>query len=226
MSALKSALLLPWVLNNAKLKATSELSGGALRLAGWGIPADYLLPNGLNTCPGARACRAICYAKQGAYTFRSVVDARKRAVLSALAPSFTDTLTADLQALQRRGYNVVRVHDSGDFYSQSYVDAWKSALAATPGMVAYAYTKSVHLDLWTNKPDSLRLIQSLHGRFDSRAKLSRPHSRIFATHEARESAGYVDGSESDLPAIEGATRIGLVYHGTRKLTGPQETFFS
>lgn len=219
-------LALPWVLNNSKLSHTSAESGGRYKLAGWGIPADYTLPDGSNTCPGASACRAICYAKQGAYTFRSVVEARKRAVLATLRPDFSDVLAADLQTLARKGRNVIRIHDSGDFHSQAYVDAWKSALATVPGVIAYAYTKSVHLDLFTNKPENLRLIQSLHGRFDARARLDKPHSRIFATHAAREAAGYVDGSETDLPAIEGATRIGLIYHGTRKLTAPQEKHFS
>lgn len=213
----------PWVLGNSKLQKTEKELG--TRIAGFGIPADSATPGGGNTCPGALSCRAVCYAKQGAYTFRSVVEARKRALALTLRSDFTESLAEDLFHLQRMGVGLVRIHDSGDFYSQSYLDGWKEALTAT-GMAAYAYTKSLHLDLWTGLPKGFQLVQSLHGKFDARARLSRPHSRIFATHDAREAAGYVDGSETDIPAIQGVTRIGLVYHGTRHLTPAQERFFS
>lgn len=218
-----ASLTLPWVLNNSKLQATALELGE--RIAGYGIPADAPIPGGGNTCPGAHSCRAVCYAKQGAYTFKSVVEARKRALLAALRPDFTSALVDDLLQLQDRGVTLVRIHDSGDFFSQRYLDSWKDALVFT-GMRAYAYTKSLNLDLWTDRPEGFRLVQSMHGKYDAHADLSRPHSRIFATHAAREAAGYVDGSETDIPAIMGATRIGLVYHGTRCLTPAQEAFFS
>lgn len=42
--------------------------------------------------------------------------------------------------------------------------------------------------------------------------------RIFESVEARQRAGYIDGNGSDLPAINGQRRIGLVFHGHRTLS--------
>ena len=205
--------------NNGKLVKTS---GETMKVIGFGIPADYNFAGG-NTCPGASACRAVCFAKQGTYRFPAVKAARQANLHATMGASFIPDTIAALR--RRRSYNVVRIHDSGDFYSQEYYDKWCEIARAFPQRIFYAYTKSLNLDLWTSKPDNLRIVQSLGGRHDKLVDLSKPHSRIFATHAAREAAGYVDGNVSDMPAIEGETRIGLVYHGVRNLTPAQERYF-
>jgi hypothetical protein len=78
---------------------------------------------------------------------------------------------------------------------------------------------------FTQVPSNLRITQSLGGKFDRLVNRERPHSRIFATVEGRESAGYVDGNKDDIPAIEGEIRIGLVYHGVKNLTPAQKAYF-
>lgn len=62
---------LKWTEGNAKLTKTS---GESYRVLGYGIPADYNFDGG-NTCPGANACRGVCYAKQGRYMMANVRDA-------------------------------------------------------------------------------------------------------------------------------------------------------
>lgn len=214
---------LQWIKGNAKLQKTS--GGDFGRVVGWGIPADYEFQVdgvGLNTCVGALACRGVCYAKQGAYLWASTVAARKRALDQTLSPTFTADAIADLQAM--RGVGVVRIHDSGDFYSQRYLDAWCEIARALPSLIFYAYTKSLHLS-FDGVPPNLRITQSLGGKFDHLVQLGKPHSRIFATDEARIAAGYVDGNASDAPAIQGLVQIGLTYHGNKKLTDAQSRFF-
>lgn len=218
-----SKFRLPWILGNAKLQKTSGADG---RVIGWGIPADLDFDvNGfrLNTCPGALACRAVCYAKQGSYTWPATKAARQRALDATLTPDFVTNAIDDLSRM--RNVAVVRIHDSGDFYSQSYFDAWCDIAAAFPSIVFYAYTKSLFLDI-AKAPTNFRITQSLGGKFDKLVKLGRSHARIFATDEARIAAGYVDGNVNDRPAIDGVQRIGLVYHGTKKLTKAQANFFS
>ena len=226
------ALSLP-VLSGTKtlplVGGNDKLSKGKHRIIGFGIPADRDVVDPVsgetfNTCSAALACRAVCYAKQGSYTWKDTIAARNR----ALSHSFSPTFAADMiKRLGRtRAFDTVRIHDSGDFYSQGYLDAWYTIARALPRFKFYAYTKRLDLDLWTNKPSNFALVQSLGGRFDDMVDLTRPHSRIFSTPEAREAAGYVDGNESDDPAIEGVVKIGLVYHGTRNLTPAQVRFFS
>ena len=218
-----NAYNLKWTEGNAKLAKTG---GDVYRVLGYGIPADYNIEGGGNTCPGASACRGVCYAKQGRYIMAGVRNARLHNLTAYLESpaTFADKATADLTRLSRR-YNVVRIHDSGDFFSQEYLDAWKVIASRFPAVIFYAYTKSLHLDL-SALPDNLRIVQSLGGKHDAKVNLQVSHARIFATDADRVAADYVDGNVNDLPAIEGVTRIGLVYHGVRKLTDAQNKYFA
>lgn len=192
-------------------------NGGFYKILGFGLPAKA-------TCPGALDCLSVCYALQGRYLMDNVMAARMNNWEATKGDSFVNDMVAALN--KRRTYNVVRIHDSGDFYSQEYFDKWCDVARRVPGKVFYAYTKSLHLDLESNRPSNLRIIQSLGGKYDDRLDRTRPHSRIFSSDEARIAAGYVDGNVNDVPAIEGDTCIGLVYHGNRKLTLAQVSHFS
>lgn len=209
---------------NEKLVKTSR---GRYNVVGFGTVADHDFKdqNGekRNTCEGALACRGVCYAKQGAYVFPVVRKARMRNLKMSLRKNFVSKIVADL--LRMRKVNTVRLHDAGDFYSQEYLEKWFAIAEALPHITFYAYTKSLHLD-FKRCPKNLRITQSLGGKFDKLVKLGKPHSRIFASHKARMAAGYKDGNRSDIPAIEGVVKIGLVYHGNKNLTDSQEKFFS
>jgi len=60
---------------------------------------------------------------------------------------------------------------------------------------------------------------SFGGKWDK--KIDGPNSRIFPTLDDRIKAGYVDGNDSDMPAILGEHNIGLVYHGVKNPTDEQ-----
>lgn len=219
-----------WVEGNAKLLKSSK---GKYRVLGFGIPADHnftVKGEKLNTCPQALACKGVCYAKQGRYAMPNVANARKHNLKLSLRPTFVKHIIADLSQMVvkskvcKKPYNVVRLHDSGDFYSQEYLNAWATIAATFPHVIFYAYTKSLHLDM-SAIPANLRITRSQGGRLDKLINLGLPNSRIFASHAARKRAGYVDGNLSDIPAIEGKTSIGLVYHGNKHLTPAQEKFF-
>lgn len=220
-----NAMNLKWTMGNEKL---NKANGAAYRILGYGIPADFDFDGG-NTCPGASACRGVCYAKQGRYIMGAVRDARRHNLdffLKYGRAAFVMAAMMDLARLTKKTYNVVRIHDSGDFFSQDYLNAWKSIAESMPTVIFYAYTKSLHLDIATDCPANLRIVQSLGGKHDSKVNLALPHARIFASDAARERAEYVDGNVNDLPAIEGVKCIGLVYHGVKKLTDAQRNFFA
>lgn len=108
---------------------------------------------------------------------------------------------------------LLRVHDSGDFFSPGYFRALVSAIAERPWITAYGYTKRIDLLKRATLPGNLSLLQSVGGRLDNDIDQAAPHARVFLTTEDRLAAGYRDGNESDLPAIQGQS-VGLVYHGT------------
>jgi hypothetical protein len=217
-----------WTFGNALLAKTE---GAGRRIACFAIPADHDFTHAgtsKNTCPGAQACAGVCYAKQGRYMMPTVAGVRQHNLELSMRPDFIELVTADLHGLtgprRRKPVNVVRLHDSGDFYDQRYLDDWCDIASAFPRVELYAYTKSHHLD-FSRAPANLRIIQSMGGKFDHLIDLGRQHSRIFTSHEDREREGYVDGLVGDGPALDGLVKLGQVYHGSRGMTDAQKKYF-
>lgn len=206
---------LKWSLGNSKVSKLDAVS--------FGIPA-LQSADGFKTCPMAGACAAVCYARQGMYIMPNVKASREHNLRIARGNLATFEAMA-IEDLGHIGARFVRVHDSGDFYSQEYLDTWGRIARAFPNKVFYAYTKSLHLD-FSNVPPNFKVTQSQGGKLDSRIDRSKPHSRIFASDADRRAAGYGNGSNTDTLAIRGETKIGLVYHGTKKLSDAQTEYFS
>lgn len=182
------------------------------------IPA-FRSADGFETCPKAGGCAAMCYARQGRYMMPAVAATREFNLKLARGDKrkFVRMAIADLRRIKNR---IVRVHDSGDFFNQAYMDAWFRIAQEFLDKRFYAYTKSLHLDR-SECPENFQIVQSVGGLMDEQIDPRESHSRIFATHADRRAAGYVDGNKNDQPAIDGVTRIGLVYHGNRNLTEGQ-----
>lgn len=209
-------MFLKWSRDNTKV---SKVDGAI----SFGLPA-YESADGFKVCPGAGACAGVCYARQGAYTFPVVKEAREfnLAVIRKSVPGFKAKAMSDLRNMRK--VKVVRIHDSGDLFSLEYLNAWKDIARAFPDLKFYTYTKSVTLPLYERKPKNLTIIQSEGGINDTLINLAKPHARIFSTNYQRRKAGYGDGHMTDTLAIRGAHRIGLIYHGTRDLTPAQKKY--
>jgi hypothetical protein len=153
-----------------------------------------------------------------------VKNARETALQNAEDPDFEMKLNQDLKEFKKRSKLIVRLHDSGDFYKQEYLDTWNRVATNHADVIFYAYTKSHHLD-FSKTPENMKIIQSLGGVRDDLVQEDRPICRIFTSHDEMNAAGYVDGGgeEGDLPAIRGDMRIGIVYHGTKGLTEENKT---
>jgi hypothetical protein len=78
--------------------------------------------------------------------------------------NFDDIVT---QYLNNRKEKYVRIHESGDFYNQEYLDHWKWIAILNPRKKFYAYTKSFHLKFGHNHLiPNLRIIQSYGSKWD------------------------------------------------------------
>jgi len=207
---------LKWSFANTKVSKLDAVS--------FGIPA-FESADGFKTCPKAGACAGICYARQGRYLMPNVQKAREFNLEKARGPlaNFVREAVEDLKTVKNK---IVRVHDSGDFFSQAYLDAWYKIARAFPEKTFYAYTKSLHLQLWKGRPNNFQIIQSEGGKLDKSIDEDKPHARIFSTDYRRKKAKYGDGHKTDWLAINGAKKIGLVYHGTKKLTKAQKEYWS
>lgn len=211
-----------WSIGNRKLiktaKAWKKRFRKPARFVSFNIPQLHSEDGGL-TCPYAGACARVCYASQGMMRFPTSKNTREhnwRLIKAMTYAEFSESAVDDLS--QMKSVTHVRIHDSGDFFSRSYYESWVDVARSLPGMVFYAYTKSIPFIDWSSHPDNFRLVQSFGGKRDKDIDTNRPHSRIFATEADRRRARYCDGNVSDLPAVLGQKKIGLVYHGNRKLT--------
>jgi hypothetical protein len=121
----------------------------------------------------------------------------------------------------------VRIHDSGDFFTDEYLEAWIDIARIIPGVTFYAYTKEVERFKrvagrtyhsisgggefpWA--PANFKWLYSLGGKQDHLIDLDRDrHAEVFPTAEALEAAGYFNQEGDDRLAVEAPThRIGIV----------------
>jgi len=108
-------------------KGNSKLSKDVLT---WSITA------GMKIC--GRECEG-CYALKEQKRFPSIVEAREaRYEVSKNSKAFRQVAIAELQ---KYGKKYVRVHASGEFYSQEYVDTWEAIAKELPHLTFFTYTK-------------------------------------------------------------------------------------
>ena len=199
----------------------------AYRVVSFNLPAGgYEVDNkSYITCPGADACLALCYARQGTFLFKGSKRVRIDNHQLLLTTHVTHGLQGVIDILDEavksvsRTVAVIRLHDSGDFFKKWYVQAWVEVIKRHPNILFYAYTKSFPMFKGIDLPSNFRVTYSFGGKWDK--KIDGPNSRIFPTLDDRIKAGYVDGNDSDMPAILGEHNIGLVYHGVKNPTEEQ-----
>jgi Gene product 88 len=157
--------------NNAKF-------ANSVKRATFSIPAGW-------TCPGASECLARVDKESGKLTdgkdtqfrcFAATMEARRGSIRKSRWNNFELLRACETQGKMETlilgslsaDIGLVRVHVSGDFYSEMYFRAWMNVAVQRPQTVFYAYTKS--LALWVaNKdliPSNFRLNASKGGRWD------------------------------------------------------------
>ena len=211
---------------NTKMRKTAKATGVAVY--NFGIPA-FRSNTGLITCPNAQKCVAGCYARSGTYRFKNSVNAYEKRLELTLSNDFADIMSAAvtlerLKAVRNEQRLFIRIHDSGDFYSEQYLAKWVDVMQRNPSVQFYAYTKQVSMFKKFKAlgllPDNFKVIFSLGGRED--ALIDREHdrhARVFDTIESLNASGYVNGTDDDMVAASGASNlIGLVYHGVKNYT--------
>ena len=152
-----------------------------------------------STCTGAGDCLEYCYMKR-VYSLRGAVcrNAHNRNYDFSRLRSFPDIAIHELKA--RQYIKRLRIHDSGDFYTQGYLNKWYKIASSCPEVLFYCYTKSLHLNFKQFKDlKNVKVIQSEGGKYklDKRSA----HAVVIAPG-AKVPVGYVNGSKSDLVAIK------------------------
>lgn len=202
-----------WLTQNSKI---AKMTG--VKTYNWGIPA-YRAANGFATCPNAAACAKGCYATMGAYKFSNVAKVFENRLKLALSPRFTLVMDAEIK---RRGVQRLRIHDSGDFFNEEYLNRWLGIIRANPTCQFYAYTKMVSLFKQYAVdgliPSNFIVIYSYGGVEDKLIDRNTDrHSWVFSSIDALQIAGYAAANVDDSVALGDNPKIGLVYHGTKNI---------
>ncbi|MDX3100495.1 GP88 family protein [Nonomuraea angiospora] len=186
----------------------------------WTLPAlEAELPSGRKvvTCPSAGTCADICYARFGFYQFPGVRAAHvaNLAFVVEDLPGWEAAMRAELGARRFRGA-WIRVHDSGDYFSDAYLAAWLRIMAARPEVSFYAYTKEVARFRRLVEPDpppNFLWCYSLGGKHDGSLDVATARvADVFPTEEAITATAdpvWHSQAESDLLAVLGPSPVGM-----------------
>lgn len=195
---------------NSKLKKTSKTL--SLRVFNFGIPA-YKSSSGKLTCPMAKECVKFCYAKKGAYIWSNVKPAFEKRYELTKTDDFVAAMNAEII---KKKPDYVRVHDSGDYYSKSYLDKWTEIAIHNPNVRFYSYTNMIDMMLNTSLPDNYDIIFSDSGKQKHLInERKHRHTKIFSSKSDLVSAGYTDASSVDLMATKwfnNTNKVGLIFH--------------
>jgi len=153
-------------------KATNERVDSFNLLAGQTCPfakdckSRAVEENGKIRIKDAPGCRFRCYAASLEVLFPSVYRAHKRNT-KIVKLTKKQLISVLIKHLPKRA-KYIRLHTSGDFFSQRYFDAWLAVARLFPEKIFYAYTKA--LPYWIkrlgNIPDNFILTASYGGKKD------------------------------------------------------------
>ncbi|MEU5727939.1 MULTISPECIES: GP88 family protein [Streptomyces] len=197
----------------------------------WTLPAwAGRLPEGgtYNTCPSAGICRHVCYARHGTYTWPVVKakhEANLRFVLDDL-PAWEQAMITELGAEKFRGV-WIRIHDSGDFFTDAYTRGWLRVIRARSEVNFYAYTKEVarfRALVEPDPPDNFLWVFSFGGTQDTALDPERDRvADVFPDEESITAAGWHSQEASDLLAVLGPRLVGIpanrIPHFLKRLNG-------
>ena len=108
----------------------------------WNLPA-------VTTCPYRTSqCEKLCYAKKAERIYPQVLPCRERNFIESQKTSFSYDMIQSIKAMINKPKNkgkqaYFRIHESGDFYNQEYVNKWIYIASQIPEVQFMAYTKSV-----------------------------------------------------------------------------------
>ena len=133
-----------WSGNNKLLDYDNPETGVAYRYAQFNTRP-------ITDCPFRTAgCTAVCYATKGNHVFPSVKASRERSYMETRRTDFAESIAYTIRTEKQSGryrnaVMIVRIHESGDFYSVQYLRAWVRAWAELEhddGVRFVFYTKS------------------------------------------------------------------------------------
>lgn len=100
------------------------------------------------TCPGKTKACEDCYASKNRRVFKSSRDLvyTNTVITSILINSENKTRFVDYIISNIKNKSHFRIHESGDFYSQNYINIWNTIIQNCKNTKFWAYTRSFEFD--------------------------------------------------------------------------------
>ena len=204
----------------------------------------FSLPSGYS-CPGASNCKTFADRMTGKirdeqkpdadgiiYRCYAAMDERYKNVRQSRWDNFDllkeEKSTKDKTALIVRSIRqtglvrggTLRVHIGGDYYSQSYFNAWMEAASFFPNVIFYSYTKSInflhsYIIDYERLPKNFVFTCSRGGKYDNLIPYTMVKSaRVFFSKDEADALG-LDIDHTDDLAISGSKDFALLIHGSQ-----------
>jgi len=117
----------------------------------WNLPA-------IETCPErTKMCEMKCYARKSERLHPACIPARHRNLQAAQEENFVARMI-ELICLSNVGW--FRIHESGDFFSQEYLNKWVEIAKALPEVRFLAFTSS-HSLRFSRVPENMSILFSV-----------------------------------------------------------------
>ena len=160
-----------------------------------------------------------CFSASNEALFPNVFNARKHNFDLVKSKKSINELTDLIQKSIPSDAEIIRIHVSGDFYSQIYFDAWLKICEMNNRIQFYSYTKS--LPFWIKRiskiPKNLVLTASRGGKADSLIdKHNLVEARVVFSLEEAKKLGY-EIDHTDYLAFNNKNRksFGLLIHSSQ-----------
>ena len=140
-----------------KSEANKLLTMGNHKLGG--KIASFSLPASQGVC--GRICTG-CYALKAQKIYPAVLPSREKKYFASQQTTFQSRVVESIKKLQP---DYIRIHDSGEFYSQEYIEKWAEIAKHSPSFIFYTYTKRLgdfNFRKLKQQPNVV-IIDSLHG---------------------------------------------------------------
>jgi len=116
-----------------------------MKIPTFSLPAE-------KTCPSATTlCKKHCYAKKAERVYPNVLPSRERNLMDSKKDSFVYKMS---DIIKKRTSPYIRIHESGDFYNQIYLDKWFRICRLNPDKMFMVYTQRYDLN-FSHKPNNL-----------------------------------------------------------------------
>lgn len=131
----------------------------------------------------------------------------------------------DYYETQNPPIKMFRIHESGDFFSQEYMDAWIRVAQERPRILFYAYTKSLHF--WQARKEEIaatknfRLIASEGGKMDELIDKEQFRRAIIVKDKGEAIRRRLRIDVNEFLAAFGEEDFALLLHGTQSKASGQ-----